>query len=201
MVSEKVSCLGLTGPYPVLRVKELVDRGDVAMLRVLVDNPVARENVSRLLGRMGYEVDIGEQHGVFEIVGMRPDLVMGQAPAVERGEGGPHGTVIIIGTDRMGHGNDELGHKLLHQFIMEVDAMGPDLRRMIFLNGGVKLVVDGSSCIDTLRKLEEKGVRLLVCETCLKFFSLEESARIGEPTSMGGIIEAMKTAGRIMNVV
>ena len=54
MVEEKLDCRGFACPLPVLKVKEVIDRGDVTRVSVVVDNPAASENVSRFLGRMGY---------------------------------------------------------------------------------------------------------------------------------------------------
>ncbi len=53
MTEEKLDCRGLACPNPVLKTKALVERGGVARLSVLVDNPAAKENVSRFLGRHG----------------------------------------------------------------------------------------------------------------------------------------------------
>ena len=47
-MSEKpLDCRGLACPNPVIKTKELIDRGGVGQLTVLVDNPAAQENVSR----------------------------------------------------------------------------------------------------------------------------------------------------------
>ena len=71
MAEEKLDCRGLACPNPVLRAKEIIERGDVEMLSVLVDNLAAKENVGRFLSRMGYEVSFAEQEGLFEVQGAR----------------------------------------------------------------------------------------------------------------------------------
>ena len=63
MSEENLDCRGLACPNPVLRTKEIIDRGNVARLSILVDNAAARENVSRFLSRVGYEVSISGEEG------------------------------------------------------------------------------------------------------------------------------------------
>ncbi|MDP2338107.1 MAG: sulfurtransferase TusA family protein, partial [Bacteroidota bacterium] len=58
MSEQTLDCRGLACPNPVIKTKELIDRGDVKQLTVLVDNPAAQENVSRLLQRAGFQVSV-----------------------------------------------------------------------------------------------------------------------------------------------
>jgi TusA-related sulfurtransferase len=53
MIEEKLDCRGLACPSPVLKTKEVLERGNVTRVSVLVDNSAAQENVSRFLSRMG----------------------------------------------------------------------------------------------------------------------------------------------------
>ncbi len=63
--------------------------------------------------------------------------------------------------------------------------------RMIFMNSGVRLVCEGSIFLTHLKKLEEQGVELLACTTCLEYFGLEEKLKAGLPTTMARTIESL----------
>ena len=202
MQVEKLDCRGLACPSPVLKTKELVDRGDVARLSVLVDNQAARENVSRFLGRMGFEVSVAEGEGsVFEVSGTKTDPVAGcdvtEAPAPDERE---NRTAVLVATDRLGNGDDTLGRKLLVNFLGTLKEMGPDLWRLILVNGGVRLTVDGSDCLTALGALEKEGVHILVCGTCLNHFGLLEKKMVGETTNMLDIVTAMQLADKVITL-
>jgi intracellular sulfur oxidation DsrE/DsrF family protein len=62
---------------------------------------------------------------------------------------------------------------------------------IIFWNTGVKLVCEGSRVLGHLRKLEEQGVTLLACTTCLEYFELENKIVVGKPTTMVKSIQSM----------
>ena len=73
MSEENLDCRGLACPNPVLRTKEIIDRGNIARLSILVDNAAAKENVSRFLSRAGYEVSISGEEGNFRVTGTKEE--------------------------------------------------------------------------------------------------------------------------------
>lgn len=201
MVEEKLDCRGLACPNPVLRAKELVDRGGVDRLSVLVDNAAAKENVGRFLSRMGYEISISEQGENFEVTGTRTgspaECEVTQGAAIP---GGERKIAVLIGTDRLGTGDDTLGGKLIFNFIGTLKEMGHELWRVIFLNGGVKLTAEGSESVPALRALEAEGTTVMVCGTCLNHFGLLEKKQVGETTNMLDIVTALQLADKVISL-
>ncbi|MBP8646379.1 MAG: sulfurtransferase-like selenium metabolism protein YedF [Syntrophobacteraceae bacterium] len=95
---------------------------------------------------------------------------------------------MLLGTDRIGKGDDTLGRKLVVSFIGILKKMRPEPWRLILLNGGVKLTVEGSECLPPLQALEKEGIRIPVCGTCLNHFGLIEKKQVGESTNMLDIV-------------
>ena len=108
--------------------------------------------------------------------------------------------MIMCATDRMGYGDDELGQKLMTNFLRTLNEMGPDLWRLVFVNNGVKLTIDGSEALEDLKALENKGLHILVCGTCLTHFNLLERKQVGETTNMLDIVTAMQLADKVVNI-
>lgn len=200
MNEEVLDCRGLACPSPVLRVKEIIDRGDIARLSILVDNPAARENVSRFLARMGYEIGFREEGGAFKVTGTKDQSALA-CEIQEEPNKAETMIAVIVGTDRMGEGDDTLGRKLLKSFIGTLKEMGPELWRLILLNGGVKLTVEDSECLAELQSLQREGISILVCGTCLNHFGLLEKKQVGETTNMLDIVTAMQTADKVVSVM
>lgn len=201
MSEEKLDCRGLACPQPVLKVKELVDRGKVACFTVTVDNAAAKENVSRFLERSGFEVSLSEREGAFQVSAKRGESASACEVMVSPGEEKTDRRVaVLIGTDQMGSGDAVLGRKLLFNFIGTLKELGPELWRLILLNGGVKLTVDESECLAGLQALEGDGVTVLVCGTCLAHFELLEKKRVGETTNMMDIVTALQLADKVITI-
>ncbi len=202
MSEQLLDCRGQACPGPVLRAKEVIDRGNVAKLSILVDNPAAKENVGRFLSRMGYEIGFLEEGGDFKVTGTR-DLSTCDCRIMEefKKEDVENRIAVIVGTDRMGKGDDTLGQKLLKSFIGTLKEMGPELWRLVLLNGGVKLTVEGSECLAELQSLQKAGISILVCGTCLGHFGLLEKKQVGETTNMLDIVTAMQTADKVVSIM
>jgi selenium metabolism protein YedF len=202
MGEEKLDCRSLACPSPVLKTKEMIDQGNVNHLTILVDNPAAKENVSRFLTRSGYEVSISEEEGVFTVTGFRPQMASSECEVFveQQVTEQKKKILVLIGTNLLGRGDDELGRKLMINFIGTLKEMGEELWRLVLVNGGVKLAIEGSEALPTLQDLEKEGVDLLVCGTCLNHFGILEQKRVGEVTNMLDIVTALQLADKVINM-
>lgn len=64
----------------------------------------------------------------------------------------------------------------------------------------MKLAVEGSPVLEQLSRLEEKGVHLILCKTCLDFFGLAEKVRVGVVGGMGDILAAQAIATKVLSL-
>jgi intracellular sulfur oxidation DsrE/DsrF family protein len=111
-----------------------------------------------------------------------------------------HETVIIVTQKGMGKGPEDLQLTLMGKYL-ELLNQQTDLPAVIcFYTEGVRLVVEGSPVLTELKVLEKKGVRLVVCSTCLNYFSLAEKVKIGIVGGMGDILEAQWKAGKVITL-
>ena len=109
-------------------------------------------------------------------------------------------TIIQITNDGMGKGDPALQHKLIVKYL-ELIQMNEGLPNAItFYTNGVKMVVEGSPALEQLRALESKGVRLIVCSTCLEYYGLTEKVKIGIVGGMTDIIEAQVKADKVITL-
>ncbi|MBM4300188.1 MAG: sulfurtransferase-like selenium metabolism protein YedF [Deltaproteobacteria bacterium] len=199
MLGKTLDCRRLACPNPVIKTKELIDQGDVQQLTVLVDNPAAQENVSRLLQRAGFQVSVEAQGDASAVTGSRADAGACHV-FVENPEEARRKILILMGADRLGRGDEDLGARLMANFIATLKEMGPDLWCVVLVNAGVKLAVAGSEVLAGLKGLSQSGVRLLVCGTCLSHFKLLEAKQVGETTNMLDIVTAMQLADKVITL-
>ena len=106
----------------------------------------------------------------------------------------------MCATDRIGFGDDELGLKLMINYLRTLKEMGRELWRLVLVNNGVKLTIDGSEVLDDLKQYEKEGLKIMVCGTCLNHFNLLEKKRVGETTNMLDIVTAMQLADKVINI-
>jgi len=100
----------------------------------------------------------------------------------------------------MGKGEQALQLKLIAKYL-ELIQVNPSLPNAIcFYTDGVKLVVEGSPVLTQLRALEAKGVRLIVCSTCLEHYGLTDKVQVGIVGGMTDIIEAQMKAAKVITL-
>lgn len=197
----KLDCRGLACPAPVLQTKQVIERDNPGEITVIVDNGAAKENISRFLGSQRFSVSVEQSGPDFHINGKRVDgaapndFAIGPSAGLEKQK-----IMVMIATDRMGFGDDELGKKLVVSFINTLKEMGDELWRLVFVNNGVKLTVSGSGLAETLRTYEKEGVTILVCGTCLNHFNLLDKKQVGETTNMLDIVTAMQLADKVISI-
>lgn len=108
------------------------------------------------------------------------------------------GAVVLIETETLGRGDDDLGIALMGAFLKNLAKADRLPRKMIFMNGGAKLTTEGSPHLHSLKFLEERGVELLTCGTCLDWFKLRDSLAVGRPTTMHETVETLLASGGII---
>jgi selenium metabolism protein YedF len=201
-----LDCRNMACPQPVLAAKDLIEAEGPQTVEVLVDNQAASQNVSRFMSTRGYQAEVASQGADFLITGR----LSGEAPVTAPpNEPAPEtyacavpgkGTCLMVGTDRIGHGDDQLGGALMKNFLATLKEMGSDLWRLIFVNNGVRLCVEGSPHLPVLQELEKSGVSILVCGTCLDFFNLLEFKQVGETTNMLDVVTSLQVASKVITI-
>jgi hypothetical protein len=76
-----------------------------------------------------------------------PACWAGEISVPERQARDGNKTLVLLATDRLGKGDDDLGGKIVINFIWTMKEMGDDLWRLVLLNRGVKLAVEGSEAL------------------------------------------------------
>lgn len=195
-----VDARGQVCPRPLVMTKQAL--GEAAAgepLTILIDNPVSRQNVERFLIDNGMVPSCREEAGVAELTVVKRAGELEQPHAASycgTGERLPH--VIVFSSDRMGRGDDDLGEFLIKALVNIIQETVPLPSHLIFYNSGIFLTVEGSTLVGSLRELEEQGVKVLVCGTCVQHYGKTDAVRVGTISNMYDILGTMTAAGHVI---
>lgn len=109
-------------------------------------------------------------------------------------------TVLLITHNGMGDAEPALQQKLITTYLKLLDENNILPAAICFYTNGVRLVVEGSPVIETLKSLEAKGVRLVLCSTCLNYYNLTDQVQVGIVGGMTDILEAQRRAGKVISL-
>ena len=191
---ETIDCRNLSCPAPVINVKKALQ--EHAEIRVLLDDGAPRENVARFSRNRGCRVtEERDGSGWILTITTAVDTLRPASGAVSQGA-----RVVLITSDRIGDGPEELGRLLMKNFIHTLLETSQLPTRMLFLNTGVFLTCEGSDVLEALGKLHGMGVEIFSCGLCLDFFKIKEQLRAGATTNMLAIAEYLLAADLVIKL-
>jgi selenium metabolism protein YedF len=190
-----VDARGKLCPQPVIMTKKEVDAGENE-ITVIVDNETSRENVLKFANKLQYVTAVEEKNeGIYIYLnkeGMNScDISVENAIADSISRDRPEKKGFVIGSDKLGKGSDDLGKILMKGFLYTLSETKPYPNFLIFLNSGVKLTTAGSESIEDLKKMENAGVKIVSCGTCLDFFEIKTKLEVGNISNMYDIVETI----------
>lgn len=198
----RVDAMGDACPIPVVKAKKAIkELGGSGVVEVLVDNPIAVENLTKLAKSLNCTA-AAEKKGEAEYC---VKITVGEAAAQPEVGGeacyvpaGKKRIVVAMASGKMGEGNDELGAVLAKGFLFALTQQEQLPEAVLFYNGGATLTTEGSPALEDIRTLEAQGVEILTCGTCLNYYGLSDKLAVGGVTNMYVIVEKLTGADLVI---
>jgi selenium metabolism protein YedF len=199
-----IDAKGQQCPAPLIATKRaLKETKTGGSFKVLTDNKTAFENISRFLHDNKTDFSAVEKAGIWTLTITKSisggshtraeEYCTTLIPHFSKGD-----FIIAFTSDKMGEGNEELGRLLISNFIKALKDLEVLPRKIVFYNNGVKLGASDSPVVEHLKEIENMGVVLLLCATCVKFYSLEDKITVGTLSNMFEIAQAMTSASNVV---
>lgn len=184
---QTVDARGLDCPKPVILTKKALSEMSEGSIETIVDNEVAKDNLNKLANSLGYDFEFNKvsdkEYRIVITIVKSEDEKKVRAEVEDNSR-----SVIMIAQDRMGE-DKELGKILIKSLFYTIRETTPFPEAILFYNTGVRLTCEGSEIIEDIKFLEDNGVRIISCGTCLDFLKLKEDLRVGEIGNMYLIYE------------
>lgn len=196
-VENIIDCKGLNCPMPVINTKKYFDGIESGTAVVIVDNKVAKNNIEKFAASNGFKFESKDKEdNLFEVKITKGEVreLPNESEVLDVNK---EPFTIVIASNELGEGSSELGTALMKSYMFalaEADII-PD--NLLFINGGVKLVVEDSLVLDSIKKLKDRGTNVQSCGLCLDFYKIKDKLAVGEITNMYAIIEMMNSSKTI----
>jgi selenium metabolism protein YedF len=199
-----VDTKGQKCPVPIIETrKALKETHEGETFVVLTDNKTSFSNISKFLKDNKVRFSVQEEKGVwtFKITNKTGSQITKAAedncetPDTDVNTGD---FVVVISSELMGEGDDELGRKLMKSFFISLSCLDSMPSSVMFYNSGVKLTVNDSDVIDILQELEKKGVEMLICGTCVDHFEIGKRISVGKISDMYIITRKLSETSKII---
>jgi selenium metabolism protein YedF len=199
-VEKIVDCRGLACPVPVLKTKEALESIDSGVVTVIVDNRASRENVKRFAEKAGCSVNVEEKDGVYYLKIMKAEAPVEEESSREKNEA-QKSYVVLVASSYVGE-DKELGKILIKGFIKTFLNADPLPSKVILINAAVKLACQGADgeILQALKELQEKGVEIMCCATCLNYFNLLDKLEVGVPSNAYDVVQSLADADSVIRL-
>lgn len=189
----EVNAIGLVCPVPVIMTKKALNSIEEGEVSVLVDNETAKENLEKLAKEMGYSYVSSKKDENIQVVITKTLEIKEETKEEEN-------IVVVIDSDEMGKGDRELGEVLIKGFVYSLTEMETLPKTIILYNKGVFLATKNENTIEDLKKLETMGVEVISCGTCVNYYGLQDSLKVGTLTNMYTILDRQMKAKKVVRV-
>ena len=189
-----IDARGQACPQPVILTRKALVEGGFDLLEVIVDDASSRENVVRFVGYANCVVEGIEEAGPVSRILIRPAAGVPAGPGPERVFAKPapaapeapaaDAATVFISSAGIGTGDEGLAALLMRGFLYTLTESEILPARIILMNGGVRLAVDGADAVVNLQRLVHQGVEVLACGTCLEFYRLKDQLAVGRITNL-----------------
>lgn len=196
-----VDARGVDCPKPVTLTKEAFDDPKMTFVEVKLDSQVALENVKRFIGKYGGKIDEMLKNGdEVTIIASRTSEPKADSKSVSKNSEIYSDISYVIATSEIGKGDAELGKKLMSAFLSTLAEYKTLPSTIFFMNHGVLLCVQDSPSLESLKKLEEKGVEIIVCGTCTDYLKVTDNVSVGILGNMYDLVELYGNSSKVISL-
>lgn len=108
--------------------------------------------------------------------------------------------VVVLNSNKMGQGDEELGTRLMVNFLSRLIDAELKPQMILLYNSGVKLAAKGSPVLESLQSLENLGIEIISCGTCVNFYGLADQIEAGRVSNMPEIVKVLTETKTIVTI-
>ena len=187
--------MGKACPQPVVMAKKALAQAGGGEITVLVDNEIARDNVMKTGEKNGCRVSASPQGKTGFAVTLLPSSEKKSFPSAKKRA--KESIAYLFESDFVGT-NRELGKVLANGFLNAMAELPERKSAIVLISNGVKLAIKKSYVLDRLAGLEQEGVDILICGTCLDFFKIRDKVAVGQISNALEIMECLTAADKVV---
>lgn len=192
-----IDARGIDCPKPVIMTKNALDEVEEGTCHIIADNKACVMNMQKFAEGQNFSFKSEDRDdGNWDLYVTKEKGQEEENSSEETVHLGDD-FIIVFNSDRMGE-DEKLGKILVKSFVYTVTETKPLPKAMVFYNTGAHLTIDGSPVLEDLQKLEEMGVEITTCGTCLDYFENLDDLAVGTLSNMYDIYEKMKGQHRTL---
>lgn len=100
----------------------------------------------------------------------------------------------------MGQGEEEIGYIMIKKFINGLVGQDEKPEKLVFYGLGVRLTAKESPVMDALLSLENMGVDIVSCATCVNYYGLVDKIQVGRIGNMPELLKLLMEKDDVITI-
>lgn len=189
-------------PKPLIMTKQVLDTMTPGEeFEVLTDNDTSHQNLMSYLEALKAEPLSEKNDNIWTITATKPQNMRQDIEAEEYCEM-PNTNMgnyaVVLKSQYMGQGDEELGKILIRGFINSLKEQEKLPSHIIMYNSGVLLATKDTDTAQSISALQNNGVTVIVCGTCVDFYHIKEKLGVGTISNMYHITTILTATEKII---
>jgi len=94
----------------------------------------------------------------------------------------------------------KFGVEMFDKFLHALESAAVRPRTLCLYTEAVKLASEGSPAVPGLRMIQDLGVRILICGSCIDYYRLQGRIAVGELSNMAEIVRTLTEADKVITI-
>lgn len=189
----RIDCRNLECPTPLIKTKEALQNLKIGeSLEILVNSIPPRENIKRFLTTNNLEYEISQKEGVILIKTIKTNELNSPSTDGYNCEISHSKRKKVIYLNEESAGSGEVGKSLLSKFLGSILNLDEKPAAVICVNNAVFMTTNRSHpSYQALKNLEENGIEIYSCGSCLEAYKLVDKLSIGKMTNAYEVMQML----------
>ncbi|MCR4784582.1 MAG: DsrE family protein [bacterium] len=108
------------------------------------------------------------------------------------------GTINAANTGKTEEESRQFGQTMMAKFLHNLESEGERISTIVCYTEGIFNAVKGSETALSLAFLQDAGVKILLCSTCVNFYGLDSNNLVGTMSDMATIVDTITKADTVI---
>lgn len=196
---KQIDTRGQLCPAPLILAKKGIEEATAGeMIEILTDNDTALCNLRNYLAELKLTPQLRSEGAMHTLTLVKPGRLPDTSGAERFCTTPGKDYIVVIKSDVMGQGDSQLGQILLRAFVNSLKEAALLPKAILLYNSGIKIALTGTDTAASLQELEEKGVAIIACGTCVDYYEVKNQLAVGMISNMFTLTRYMSEAGHIV---
>ncbi len=182
-------------PIPLVETRNFINNNRNVDFKIILDNEVSFLNIKKYLenNKINYSANQSQDIYIFEVIFDGNERLSNEKFQINNFS-------VLVMSNLFGHGDEEISKTLMKSYFYSLSESITLPSNVIFINSGVKLLIEESGILKSLESLKNLGTSILACGVCVDYYGLNDRVKFCEITNIYSITEILNNSESVIRI-